>query len=262
MSTIVTTDAIVLKSMKYRETSKIVAFYTHKFGKISAIVKGARRSKSKYGSSLEPMSYVSVVIYKKEGRELQTVSQCDVIKPFRHLTDDLDKIAVGLSVIELVSIVAHEEEENIPLFNLVIDTLTALNDAKRNPSNLFYSFQMHLAQVLGFQPIFDRCISCGSDILSTASINESIEYHLDKGGPLCVNCSNVPGHRTKLSPKVFNILERIASTSTFDSMQNLEIDKKSRNEIESFLWSYLQYHVTGFRALKSTKVFSRILLLP
>src|SRR5436309_2774306 len=136
MSAIVTTDAIVLKSMKYRETSKIVAFYTRKFGKISAIVKGARRSKSKYGSSLEPMSYVSVVIYKKEGRELQTVSQCDVMKPFRHLADDLDKIAVGLSVIELVSIVAHEEEENTLLFLLVIDIMAALNDATRNPSNL------------------------------------------------------------------------------------------------------------------------------
>ncbi|HEV8538897.1 MAG TPA: DNA repair protein RecO, partial [Bacteroidota bacterium] len=101
MSQIVTTEAIVLKSMKYRETSRIVTFYTRSFGKIPGIVKGARQAKSKYGTSLQPMSYVSLVFYRKEGREIQTVSQCDLMKSFRHLAEDMEKMAVGMAMIEL-----------------------------------------------------------------------------------------------------------------------------------------------------------------
>ena len=99
MSSIVKTEAVVLKSMKYRETSKIITFYTRDFGKVKAIAKGARQPKNKFGSSLEPMSYVLVVLYRKEHRDLQLISQCDLIKTFRHLSEDLDKMAVCMSAI-------------------------------------------------------------------------------------------------------------------------------------------------------------------
>ncbi len=258
MSLIVTTEAVVLKSMKYRETSKIVTLFTKKFGKISAIVKGARGSKSKYGSSLEPMSYVSVVLYKKEGRELQTVSQCDKMKSFRQLTEDIDKIAVGLSVVEVVTIVAHEEE-NPSLFKLLLDTLSAIDTTEKNAVNYFYNFQIHLTRILGFQPVFDKCISCDSEIFSKSVQLESILYHLARGGPLCRNCAHEPGNKMKLTIKVFRILERFSTGSALAGIQNIEIDPKSKIEIENFLWSYLKYHVTGFRTLKSRKVFSAVL---
>ena len=60
------TEAVVLRSMKYRETSRIVSFYTKQFGKISGIVKGARSPKNAFGSALQPMSHVSLVLYKKD----------------------------------------------------------------------------------------------------------------------------------------------------------------------------------------------------
>ena len=90
MSDIITSEAVVLRSMKYRETSKIVTFYTKEAGKISGIVKGARQSKNKYGSTLEPMSYVSLVFYQNEKRDLQMVSSCDWVKTFRYLMEDID----------------------------------------------------------------------------------------------------------------------------------------------------------------------------
>jgi DNA repair protein RecO (recombination protein O) len=74
------TEAVVLKSMNYRDSSKIVTFYTRGFGKVKCIAKGARQMKSKFGAGLEPITNVSLVLYKKEHRELQLVSQCDAIK--------------------------------------------------------------------------------------------------------------------------------------------------------------------------------------
>ncbi|MBI1804609.1 MAG: DNA repair protein RecO [Ignavibacteriae bacterium] len=259
MSEIIKTEAIVLKSMKYRETSKIVTLYTREFGKVSTIVKGARRAKSTFGSSLEPMSYVSVVFYKKQGRELQTLAQCDVITPFRKLAEDLEKMSVGVTIIELVSAVAHEEERNVALFNLVATSLTTLNDVGKNSLNLLYAFEVHLARILGFQPTFGRCISCGRPLSSQLSPDDEIVFHLDRGGPLCGNCANTGGQAFLLSRGSLINLQRIASAEHLVDVSSVDISKESKAEIGNFLWSYLRYHVSGIRTLRSEKVFAKIL---
>ena len=68
-------EAIVLKSMDFRDSSKIVTFYTRSFGKLKGIAKGARQMKSKFGAALEPITRVSLVLYKKEHRDLQLISE-------------------------------------------------------------------------------------------------------------------------------------------------------------------------------------------
>jgi DNA repair protein RecO (recombination protein O) len=256
MSSIVKTDAIVLKAIKYREASKIVTFYTRQFGKISAIAKGARRATSKYGSSLDPLSYVSLVLYKKEGREIQTLSQCDLMKSFRHLYEDLDKMAAGMAILELVTVVTHEQEKNLPLFNLLVESLTAVNNATKNPSSLLYVFEFQLARVLGFQPSFGNCISCGKPVVREGA--DRIEYHLEQGGPLCGSCGIVPGSKITLNGSVFQLLSRMSLNTKVTTDVNIEIDKKSQREIENFLRSFLQFHVSGIRPLKSEKVFLKI----
>ena len=90
------TEAVVLKAVKYRETSKIVTLYTKKFGKINAVAKGAMLTTSKFGASLEPMSYILAVLYKKETREVQFLSQADLIKPFLSLYSDYNKMILRL----------------------------------------------------------------------------------------------------------------------------------------------------------------------
>src|SRR3989304_672478 len=104
---IVSTDAIVLRSMKYGDTSKIVTLYSRKYGKIKVIAKGARSAKSKYGASLEPMTHSSIVIYKTEHRELHLLSKCEIASPFHKLNDDGDKMVVGLALVEIVNMVMH-----------------------------------------------------------------------------------------------------------------------------------------------------------
>ena len=259
MSTIVKTEAIVLKAMKYRGTSMIVTFYTERFGKISGIVKGARQAKSKYGSSLQPMSYVTLVFYKKEGRELQTVTQCDVVKSFRNLAEDIEKMAVGMSMVELIANIAHEEEENTPLFSLLHESLSTVNDATKNPTNVFYHFESKLASLLGFQPRFDECLVCRSAVLRADNTGESVWYHLGRGGPLCANCSNVPGKLRKLNIRSLRILKRLSECETVQDVLDIEVDYHAKEEINGFLWDYLRHHISGMRALKSSRVFSQIL---
>ena len=262
MSNIVKTEAVVLKSMKYRESSKIMTFLTPQFGKISAFVKGARNLKSKYGSSLEPMSYVLIVVYHKDGREIQTVSQCDLMKSFRNLYEHIDKMAAGMEMIELVAIVSHEQEANVSLFSLLVNSLTTLNDATKNPRNVLYKFGIELAGILGFRPGFGGCVACGATVMEGIGTPGTIEYHLGKGGPLCLAHHLTPGPKVSLFSGVFWSLRQFASSRNIVGVLDIGLDENSRCEIEAFILSFLRYHVSGMRRLKSEKVFAKILSTP
>jgi len=259
MSSIIKTEAVVLRSVDIRETSKVVTFYTRQMGKVAGMVKGARRPKNKYGSSLGPMSYVTIVIYKKEGRDVQTVAHCDLVKSFRHLYEDLDAMAVGMSLVELVNIVSHDREENVPLFILLVNSLTALNAATKNPTNVLYYFELHCARVLGFQPSFDHCVSC-QKVLNEVSQTQEYNFDIERGGLICSKCSFADDRILRISAEVLKFFREV-SASHYDihTVQEYEIDNHACSTIHHFLWCYLQYHVHDMRALKSEKVFGKIL---
>jgi DNA repair protein RecO (recombination protein O) len=257
VSNVVTTEAIVLRSMKYRETSKIVTFYTKHLGKISGIVKGARRAKSPFGSSLEPMSYVSLVVYVRPGRGLQTVAQCDVIRPFRRLGEELGAMAAGMSIIELVGLVAHEEEENHPLFELVRGSLEALNAPLSQPPLLFCHFELKLMDILGFRPSFDRCLACDGDVGEGEAT-----FHVGRGGLLCPGCSSHPGATTQISSGTVGLLRQLDGIKTAVDGVHLSVEEGGIGEAERLLWSFLRFHVSGVTKLNSEKVFAKIMAGP
>ncbi|HYQ87152.1 MAG TPA: DNA repair protein RecO [Bacteroidota bacterium] len=262
MSTIEKTEAVVLRSMPYRETSKIVTFYTRRFGKLSTIVKGARRPRGRYGSSLEPMSYDSIVVYKKETRELQTLTQCDRVRPFLRLYDDLAKMSAGMGMIEITAMVTHDEEENAGLFSLLVGCLSAADAATKNPGHVLYCFEVHLAKILGFQPSFSRCVECSKTIGGKDSVRAEVRFHLERGGPLCESCNLPSGHAVGVSANLLQTLEVLSQISDPLDATQLEIDYQERGQVQNFLWNYLRYHVQGLRPLNSEKVASQILALP
>ncbi len=146
---LVKTEAIVLKSMKYRDTSKIVTFYTKEYGKLNGIAKGARSAKNKFGSALEPLTHSMLVLYKKEHRDLHLISQCDAIDSFRNFTEDLDRMSIGLAVLELVNQLTHDEERKPALFPLLLETLSALNSSTKNYETYLQAFRLRLAALFG-----------------------------------------------------------------------------------------------------------------
>jgi DNA repair protein RecO (recombination protein O) len=282
---IVKSEAIVLRSIKYRETSRIVTFYTKAFGKIGGIVKGARTAKNGLGAALQPMSHVGLVLYKKEGRDLHAVSQCDLLTPFRSLAEELPRMAAGMAIIELVGNIAHEEEENVALFDLILNSLSAADAASGDPAEQFFKFEVQLAGILGFKPVFDQCVSCGKAVPDT---NAEILFELERGGPLCSNCRDRHGHTVALTGKQLHYLESLhptrhglvevsSSVSETDPPRHglvevsssvsetdgggaaKSLDPASKNEIERFLEAFLRKHVSGIRTSKSERVFSRLL---
>ncbi|HEX9614682.1 MAG TPA: DNA repair protein RecO [Bacteroidota bacterium] len=261
---IVKTDAVVLKSMRYRDTSKIVTFYTRKFGKLAAIAKGSRGMSNKFGASLEPMTEVSLVLYKKEQRELQLVSQCDIVRPFKRIHTEIEKMGAAMSVIELLNQITHSEEENPGLYALVAEMLESLEPAAKNFHNFVYAFELRLASLSGFTPVFDRCAACGKPN-SAEGTGSTVLFRIDRGGLLCSSCAEARGHESSrrsvnsapIRMPTAQILNRLLH-ARLDSLAGIEYPDGVRNELDETLRCYLQYHFEGIRPLKSAEVFRMI----
>jgi len=250
------TEAIVLKAMKYRETSKIVTLYTKKFGKLNVIAKGAMLTTSKFGASLEPMSYILAVLYRKETRELQFLSQADVIKPFLQLYSDYNKSIIGLSICEIVYKLIKFEEENQKIFKLLLNVLDRLNDAERNEINLLWFFIVHLLGEIGFKINFSRCVSCGEKF-TEVNLPQRIPFLADKGGFLCSKCSALITGAETYSVATFKSLVWI-ERARIENVTNLKNPSNINNEIQSLLFDYISRHVEGAINLKSLEIYHKL----
>ena len=147
---IIKTPAVVLKSDNYRETSKIITFYTQSHGKIKCIAKGVRKTSTKWGGCLQSMSYLNILFYYKENRSLHLLSNSEYIEAYKNLQDDNEKLKIAYQIAEIVNRTTVEYHENQHLFRLLVDSLSALNNATKNYVNVLFKFETILAELLGF----------------------------------------------------------------------------------------------------------------
>ncbi len=254
MSAIVTTEAVVLRTVKFQESSRIVTFYTERFGRLAGIVKGARKSPGRFGASLQPMAQVSVVVYRKPGRDVQTVSHCDLIVARRRIPLDLERMAIGLQMVELVTMVTHDEEENRELYVLLAGSLLEL-DAEISPGwMLFYHFQIRLAGILGFRPDFSHCGGCAKTCPEGRTDGGMVRLDIERGAPLCRDCDSPERRCVLISTNELELLAMLA----LHLPAAPENGAVSGERIEKFLFDFYSYHLPGFRKLRSGEVFRRV----
>ena len=256
------TEAIVLKAVNYRDTSKIVTFYTKRYGKMSAIAKGARNPKSKFGSLFQPLNYLQIVFYRRENRQLQYVSSSDFVKYFKSLTTSVEKLSVAISLIEIVNRVMHDEEENEQLFMLLVDSLAEVDKVdQENPSSLqgplsvFVHFGLHLAIDLGFEPNFEKCLICHKRI--NTQKQKKVGYVIEKGGPLCEDCLPKTNASYALSAPALLILQSFVRLSPGAAAKS-KIELELQHELSNFIFVYLRKHSDSLKEIRSLKFLNAL----
>jgi DNA repair protein RecO (recombination protein O) len=254
---LVTTEAVVLKSMKFRDSSKIVTLYTREFGRTSVLAKGARGPKSRFGSSLEPMSYVTAILYRKESRSLQLLSRCESLRPLRSLTEDLRKMAAAMSMLELMNAVSHEEEKNPELFELLVGCLLSLNAATKGYRNTLYFFEVRLLDLLGFRPNFVTCAGCGKELEGAGGTQIGIQAL--QGGAFCHDCTGQGRGLETYSNGTLSILRRMQDLADPEGATRIVMDATRESEVGTAVRHLLETHVEAIRTLKSEGVFASIL---
>lgn len=243
------TDAIVLRSLNYGETSQIVTLLTRERGLVTVMAKGARVTKSRFGSTLQPMSYIQVVYYYKPTRDLQTLSESTHLRVFHRMADDLRKLAVGLRVVELTRALAAREEPNPRLFNLVVQTLEHLDGAEARPENVLLHFELRLATLLGFAPTVDR---------------EAVQALPDEGGLLALESGAVlplQAHPEAARRASRSALRAYAIFARADLLTALRMDMEPavRNETSRLISDFLRYHTEESYPSRSEHVFGQLL---
>ena len=121
-----TTRAIVAKTMKLSNSSKLVSLITEQYGLVKAVAKGARRPKSVFGAALEPVTLITCMIYWRENRDLQNLSAADLIDPYEELKTDLDTLSVASAMVEIALSQTALEDPGANTFRLSVEGLNEL----------------------------------------------------------------------------------------------------------------------------------------
>ena len=161
---LVNTEGIVLKSMKYKENDGILTVFSRKLGKISVMARGIRSSKSKQLAGTQPLCYSDFILYK--GKTMYTLNNAEPIANHYKLREDLDLLAVASFFIELVDTVTHEGQSNNRLFNLLEESLKALERKEGDLSLHTLRFLLQFLKYSGFEPYLKACISAALTALT------------------------------------------------------------------------------------------------
>ena len=167
-------EGIVLRTHKLGEADRIVSVLTRQHGKVRAVAKGVRKTKSRFGARLEPPTHLGLLLY--EGRELDIVTQAETIDHFRAIREDLDRLTRAVTRLEAADQLSLEWEGNPPLYQMLLGALRTL--AGHSGPLVVPAFYLKVLALEGFRPVVERCVECGSE-------GDLVAFDLESGGTLC-----------------------------------------------------------------------------
>jgi DNA repair protein RecO (recombination protein O) len=183
----VTTEAVVLRSLRFAEADRILHLYTADRGRVGAIAKGARKTRSRFGGRLEPLSHVELVLHEGRG-ELQTVTGASLVRSHAAIRDEPRRSAIGLVGAEAVLRLFPEQERNERVFTAITRFLDLLDDADGRDTrpeldSLGLAFQLKLLWLSGYLPHVGSCAECGAE-------ENIVGYSPRAGGAVCNTCAS------------------------------------------------------------------------
>jgi DNA repair protein RecO (recombination protein O) len=241
MSELLKTRAIVLKKLDYGDSSRIIQFFTEEFGKVSAILKGARSPKSKKGLMVDTFNLVQLIMYKKETRDIQLVSEVDMINHFPNIKEDYDRIKFASAVLELLLNLTVENEHHHKMFSGSVRVLELINDKNINPKLAFAKYFLFFVKEIGYEIQLGKCSICGTSIEEVKNVRFNYT-----SGIICDNCVDNNFTDTELKKELFNLLVCL-STKKNDILYEQETLDKAIFLIERFL----KHNIHEFKGLKS-----------
>ncbi|HVM63583.1 MAG TPA: DNA repair protein RecO [Acidimicrobiales bacterium] len=185
---------VVLRTYRLGEADRIVVIFTEGHGKVRAVAKGVRKTKSRFGARLEPTSHVALLLY--EGRELDVVTQADSIDHHPAVRADLGRLAKATAVVEAVDHVSQDREPDANLYRMLVGALRALEH--RDSPLLVPAFYWKVLAAEGVAPLLESCARCGAT-------SDLVAFDLVEGGVLCRACRS----GTPISPAALALLRRV-----------------------------------------------------
>lgn len=245
---IVQTEAVVLRSINYGETSQIVTLFTRERGKVTVMAKGARRTKSSFGSTLQPMAYTEVVFYYKPTRTLHMLRESNYVEPLHNIRKHLDTIGLGLRIVELVAALTQDEDAQPAVFDLTLNALRYVNDSTERAANVWLFVQLRLASILGIAPAIQRDhVEAITGPRGQLSLGNGGVYPLDAA-------PRRPRTASRAALRAYAICAR----ASLDTVMRMHLTPSVRREVEQLVEAYMQHQFEDAYPTRSRDVLAQL----
>ncbi len=172
---IIKAEGVVIKTMDYGETNKIITLFTKQYGKVSILVKGAKKPKSRFHSLVQMFSHGEYIFFL--GKEMGTLNHGEVEQRFTDMIEDIEKTAYAAYMVELLDKMTESKVPQPHLFNQLLSSLEQIN-AGKDAEMIAMMFEAKLLQETGYRPQLQSCVICGNtDHLHSFSVRH--------GGMIC-----------------------------------------------------------------------------
>ena len=225
---IINTNAIVLKTFSYGETSLISRCFTEDRGKISFIIKGAKSKKFLIAPYFQPLSYINIIFKENEKRELQIVSKVSFVKIWTKIPLSLKKMTLSQSVLEISDFTLERNDPYPNLFKILIKTFLYFENGDFDENIVFWHYECKVLSEMGF-------------LIDTEDNQEFTQGSI----------------RLKKTDNSFSVLQNLIK----GNLSKIDVDslsKKENKDVSKLLYHKLCYYFEGFERIKSFQVIKDI----
>jgi len=238
------TEGIVLRTRSLGEADTLVTLYTKEHGKVRAAARGARRPRNRLMGPAQVFTHGRYILFK--GKQLDTLSQGDIIHSYQAFREDLDWMASAMYAAEVMDVLIEEGEPNPDLFYLLSNTFQLGKQGRFRFA--LRVFELRLMQFLGYEPQMEACISCHSPL-------ESQIYFTVEGGAVCPACRSQFRGVRPLSPNGWQWMKRLLHWD-YARVNILHPSDNALEELSQLMQSYISYRLE--RPLKSLDFLSTV----
>lgn len=248
--------AIILKSYKLGESDKIIRMYSQENGIISAVAKGARKVRSRFGGGLELFNLIDLEIAR--GRDLDIITQIDILRSFKNISFDFYKYIFCELIGNIVLKTQSKGEASTPLFKLLyicfneIDSLDTEDIISLKKIMCF--FEAKFMKIIGYRPLLKNCCICNREMNGLYSFHKKkISFSIKFGGILCSKCSDSIENKIVLSASNYRFLCDVFDLKLED-YRNMEVSSSDLKKIYKLVETYILFHtghtVDSFKYLR------------
>jgi DNA repair protein RecO (recombination protein O) len=247
---LVKVEALILRNIRMGDTSRVLTVFSRELGKWSAVAKGVRDPRSRFGASLEILNLSSLVVYFRPGRDLQLIAEGSLEREHRALLAASDRYLYGCAILEFLDRVLEEEASVPEIFDLALRVLSLMEEAPGGRLGyLLRAFQLRVASWLGYTPRLTSCVGCGSLEISSFGPAE--------GGTLCAACAEAAPSAIALSGESQALLRAVTGGSL---PRSPSVD--AARDLERVAEEFLSFHIDRYRGLRAVRHLSERTGLP
>ena len=227
-------EGIVLRSVDYGESSKVVTLYTREYGKVGTMARGAKKPRSRLAAVSQLFTHGYYLCKKGTGTGMPELTQGDIIHSFKDLRQDLMQTAYAAYMAELLDRLTEEREPNPYLFQLLFLALQYVDEG-RDAEIICRIFESKMLVVAGIRPNLEGCSSCGQE-------KEPYAFSITDGGLLCPECVHYDPYAIQVMPATWKLL-RLFILFPIERLGEIEVKQSTRNQLRFLMHKYMDQHL-------------------